>query len=373
MCSLSPFFSSRIPVAPRFFFFATLCFCAMLSVARSAPATGNGWEVVAKAVLPENTEIGGCEIGGLSGLARDEKTGLWWVVSDGRKWRESKIFLFRIGVQSDKLDIRPERVVSLRGVKSSADPLDAEGIALWTKDRVFISHEGSKSGEVPPGITCFNTKSGKPLFSLPAPLFFRRSPDNAASGLQENRGFESLALSRPKGAWLYSCIESPLLQDLTNPNAPSEGPVRLLRHPLNAPDSLPQQRIYQPDRDALFGSVSDILCLSETRLLVLERQIVWPLPRQLRIRIYEVDFEQADATDATSLFSLAGRPFTPLNKKLVFDSSRTKELHEPDNIEGMAWGPSWDGSPTILLVSDNNFSKNQKTEFALLKKIPSAK
>lgn len=360
-------FSSRLS-----FFLLLAPFLLVFGIASSlaaSPAT-NEWDVAAYGSLPPNTQINDCKVGGLSGISFDAKTGIFWTVSDGRIWHDSKIFFFRIKPNGENLEVSSVGSLSLQSGKNTREPLDSEGIALWTQDRFFVSHEGSKSGALAPGIACFHRKSGKPLFSLPVPSFFYPSPDGTPSGLQNNRGFEALCISRPQPNSLYSCIESPLIQDLSNPNDASSGPVRILRYRLNSPESLPEQRAYQADRDALFGSVPDILSISETRLLVLERQIVWPLPpMQRRIRLYEIDFSQPTATDVSNLSSLANQPVTPLTKKLVFDSDHSRRLHEPDNIEGISWGPSVNGSPTLVLVSDDNFSKSQKTEFVLLKKI----
>ena len=37
-----------------------------------------------------------------------------------------------------------------------------------------------------------------------------------------------------------------------------------------------------------------------------------------------------------------------------------------DNIEGISWGPPVDGLPTLILVSDNNFNREQFTQFIAL-------
>jgi hypothetical protein len=188
-------------------------------------------------------------------------------------------------------------------------------------------------------------------------------------GVQKNRGFESVCLSRPRAHSLFTASEAPLIQDLANPKDAASGPVRILRYRISALKEAPEQKAYEPDRDALFGSVVDMLAVpGSSKLLVLERQLLWPvMPRQRRIRIYEVDFAQPDATDVSALDSLRGASFAPLAKRLVFDSGRDG-LRAPENMEGMTWGPEVQGSPTILLVGDDNFSKSQRTEFVLIGK-----
>jgi hypothetical protein len=49
---------------------------------------------------------------------------------------------------------------------------------------------------------------------------------------------------------------------------------------------------------------------------------------------------------------------------LVNDDGSTLAV---DNIEGISWGPaSPTGRPTLILVSDNNFSNTQVTQFIAL-------
>jgi len=56
---------------------------------------------------------------------------------------------------------------------------------------------------------------------------------------------------------------------------------------------------------------------------------------------------------------------TPVSKRLVFAFD---DLGIPiDNIEGMTFGPNLpDGRRTLVIVSDNNFSAGQFTQFIAL-------
>jgi hypothetical protein len=341
----------------------------LMAAALTAPAARAGWQVLDRVVLPPGLQVEGMTVGGLSGAAYDPKTKLLWTVSDGRQWPQSMVFQFRLQVDAvtGKMRLEPRGVLALQVPGYPGEPLDAEGLALWTRDRFFVSHEGSKRGALAPGIACFSGKTGRALFGIPVPEEFLSTAAQPERGVQENRGFESVCLSLPRATYLFTANESPLLQDLANPRDSMSGPVRILRYRLSRLKEPPVQRAYQADRDALFGSVVEMLSVPGTdKLLVLERQLTWPVaPRQRRIRIYEVDFLQDDATDISGLASLRGKKITPLQKRLVFDSSRDG-LRGPDNLEGMTWGPEVRGQPTLLLVSDDNFSASQHTEFVLL-------
>ena len=59
-------------------------------------------------------------------------------------------------------------------------------------------------------------------------------------------------------------------------------------------------------------------------------------------------------------------PFTPVTKRLILDVEADLGI-EPDNLEGMAFGPALpDGRLPLVLVSDNNFSAGQATQFIVL-------
>ncbi len=58
--------------------------------------------------------------------------------------------------------------------------------------------------------------------------------------------------------------------------------------------------------------------------------------------------------------------YTPVGKRLVLDLNGT-DVTPIDNVEGITWGPKLEnGNPTLILVSDNNFSETQVTQFIAL-------
>jgi 3-phytase len=89
------------------------------------------------------------------------------------------------------------------------------------------------------------------------------------------------------------------------------------------------------------------------------------------IWLYEISTQ--GATDVSGEFSLypngVGQPpipFTPVTKRLILNVEQDLGI-EPDNIEGMAFGPALpDGRLPLILVSDNNFAASQTTQFIVL-------
>ena len=73
------------------------------------------------------------------------------------------------------------------------------------------------------------------------------------------------------------------------------------------------------------------------------------------------------ATDTSTIKSFRVRPNArSIRKKLVLDLA-TLGI-KLDNLEGMAIGPRLaDGSQSLILVSDDNFSDNQFTQFLLFR------
>jgi len=92
------------------------------------------------------------------------------------------------------------------------------------------------------------------------------------------------------------------------------------------------------------------------------------------VKIYKVNVE--NATDIKNINSLKAKKFTAASKTLLFDfesirSKLTKGI--VDNIEGICFGKTLkNGHRTLVLVSDNNFSKfsPQLNQIIVLEIIP---
>jgi hypothetical protein len=84
-----------------------------------------------------------------------------------------------------------------------------------------------------------------------------------------------------------------------------------------------------------------------------------------RVRLFQAT--TGGATDTSKIASFKGNAtIQPIQKQLVFDLQKLGIYI--DNLEGMALGARLpDGSQTLLLVSDDNFSKRQVTQFLMFK------
>ncbi len=110
------------------------------------------------------------------------------------------------------------------------------------------------------------------------------------------------------------------------------------------------------------NGVADILALSESSLVVIERAA--SLPAAIAVRLYHADF--GPATDVLGgMPSLTGQPIAPpMVKSLAVDLNTVGGLEPLDNIEGITLGPVLpDGRQSVVLVSDDNFQPFEVTQF----------
>lgn len=175
------------------------------------------------------------------------------------------------------------------GTPLAADPLglDPEGIVAMTDGTFWLSDEYG------PFMVQFDA-TGRELRrfapcgaspELPA-VYARRRP---------NRGMEGLTIT-PDGQWLVGIMQSPL----RNPSSAVDNSLvtRILFKHLT--DGTTREYLYLLDRSGLQGN-SEILALSATRFLVIERDgtFLFGAPAATLKKIYEIDI--TDATDVSAL------------------------------------------------------------------------
>jgi hypothetical protein len=190
-----------------------------------------------------------------------------------------------------------------------------------------------------------------------------------AAFLGENLGPEGLTVT-DRGRLVVTALEGPLLQDGPVPTRTAGALSRIALQTRTgdvvAEYAYPQEPVFAdsvPPGGFANNGVTAILSVDgvdPTRFLVVERSFVTGVGN--KVRLYEVDTD--GATDVGG-----GRPLTgatPIRKHLLLDVADLP-VASVDNIEGMAWGPDRvDGSRTLVLVSDDNFSDTQVTQFVAL-------
>jgi len=329
-----------------------------------------GLEYLGHAEIPAGTTFEGTPVGGLSGLAWDERGGGYLALSDDRSdLAPARFYRLRIDLGDGRLDAGDVTVTGhtpladRRGRPWAAQSLDPEGIAIGA-DRLFLSSEGEAGAGLAPFVAELG-RDGRLGRDLPLPARYLPA---SGRGVRTNLGFESLAVA-PSGRHLFAASENALAQDGPAADFGVASAARILRWRLDGERSAPEEFAYRvegvrakpPEATAFrVNGVVDLIALSDDLLLALERQFVDGVGNEARI--YRVSL--AGATEVSGTDGLAGRgDVTFAAKQLLVDLGA---LGLPlDNLEGMTLGPPLaDGRRPLILVSDDNFNTRwQKTQF----------
>ena len=344
--------------------------------------------------LPKQ-EFQGTKLGGLSGLTYDRQRNQLYAISDDRsnfapaRFYKAQITLAPAGSQPGLQTISLQAVTPLKdktGNPYPAGSIDPEGIALSPRHSLFISSEGDTDHGIAPFIDEFDLQTGAWRGSLPIPNRYLPNPEKTR-GVQNNRGFESLALSSistdaREPFRLFAAIESSLQQDLpasepvssqtqasAQPEAqPKPSSLRFLHYLVGETQTLLISEHLYPLEPPPEGSEN----LGLTDLLVLDQGGHFlSLERSFGVsgfggKIFQL--ATGGATDIASIDSMAAgtEGIMPIQKRLLLDLN---DLGIPlDNLEGLSFGPQLpDGSQSLILVSDDNFNELQVTEFLLFR------
>ena len=332
------------------------------------------------------------QVGGLSGLTYDQQRDLFYAISDDRsRLAPARFYTLKLKLNSgDTGEIALEKIEVAdvtflkdeNGATYAEGSIDPEGIALSSKGTLYISSEGVPSQGIAPFIKEFELTTGQEQQSLPIPQRYLPNESNDTEqesvprGIQDNLGFESLTvepISLAAGSGdpfrLFTATESALFQDSLPDASQEQTRIRLLHYLIQdiAPTLVVSQHLYLLE-PAPLGTISngltDLVSLDlGGHFLSLERSYG---TFGVIAKIYQLAL--GGATDTSTIVSLQGdiSSITPVKKKLLLDLS-TLGIYL-DNLEGITLGPRLpDGTQSLLLVSDDNFSDAQVTQFLLFR------
>lgn len=340
--------------------------------ATAPPAPGPAYTVsllgTGPLVVPHGIQIDGLAVGGLSAIVHVEGD-TYEALVDNDEATPARLFTLELRVAPDGPAPPPGRaaaevprsVLPLAGL--DGETFDGEGLAVLRAGNLLVS------SETEPSIREISA-SGETLHLLPVPPRFAFADGDGHHGIHKNAGFEALGLSAD-GRTLWTANETALKQDAADEEAALYGrhPVRLLRYERRGGSFVPAGELgYLIDPVERRGSafkirgVVDLLPLPEGGLLSLEREFVEGVGTE--IQLFQVD--TAGATDVSGLESLSGEGWKPVRKTLLYDFARSG--FEPDNLEGMTFGPALpDGDRSLVLISDDNFKDGQETQIVALR------
>lgn len=360
--------------------------CAQLPTHRND--TVGSLRFIGEQRLPWRMQYQNTMVGGLSGIDYDAASDEWVMISDDRSEHNPARY-YRAKLSYDQQAFKS---VELTGVVTLLQPEgtpypskaaykpgvgmvpDLETMRVDPRDgSIWYASEGDVRLSLDPFVR-HATRDGRHLATLPLPPMFKVSKEQKF-GPRNNQAFEGISFT-PDGDSLWVSLEGPMYQDGPAPD-PTHGAVNRITHfardgkvlgqyayPLDAIPAKPGE-----GKEADNG-ISEIVALSDTRMLALERSGVQADDDSYRtfVRIYELD--AAGASDIQHLPTLQDGGFIQMKKRLVLDLARLK-LPIIDNLEGIAFGPTLaNGHRSLVLISDDNFSKTQVTQLLLFEVIP---
>ena len=347
--------------------------------------TVTGVEFLGEVIIPTGTMFSGTEIGGLSSITYDSGRQVYYTLSDdqGNRATGDPVRYYTLAIDYsdgtlDDGDIWFVDVTQLFADKNDPFPpggLDPEGFVLAREGYFFMSSEGNIFADpiIDPFINRYN-RNGQVTASLPIPDKY--IPNGVDWGVRFNLAFESLNMT-PDGHSLVTAGEGALFQDGPASTFTNSSLARILFYDLSHQEPVAEY-VYEvgpwAEPSAIFGvnGIVEVLPIDDAgTMLVMERSfsVGGVLGGGTGNVVVINEISTAGATDVLENDALyeGGSPvaFTPVSQRQVFSF---EDLGIPiDNIEGMTFGPQLpDGRQALVIVSDNNFSPGQFTQFILL-------
>ncbi len=344
-----------------------------------------GVEFLGEAVVDSGTVFAGTEVGGLSSISYDRLRGVYYIISDDQGNRDTgdpvRYYTAAIDFSDGSLDtgdVTFTDVTTLSYVRNkpfAPGGLDPEGLVLGTPNQLFVSSEGNIFADpiIDPFIRRYN-RNGKVTARLPIP--YKYIPNGVDHGVRFNLSFESLNLT-PNRRYLVTAGEGALFQDGPASTFDNASLARILAYDLRRRTPVAEY-VYEvgpwAEPSGIFGvnGIVEVLPIDNAgTMLVMERSFsvggVLGGGTGNVVAIYEVSTRGAtDVLDIDALYNGGGPiEFDAVEKTLLFEFD---DLGIPiDNIEGMTFGPNLtDGRRSLVIVSDNNFSAGQFTQFVVL-------
>lgn len=328
-----------------------------------------------EATLAAGLRFEGTVVGGLSSITYDAKRDVYYALSDDQgagftpTSTPARFYTLRIDLGDGTLDAGDVTVLDvtvLLGRDGSPLPplsLDPEGLTLTRDDTLIVTSEGIATKGIAPFVAEFDL-SGQLLTDLPVPGYY--SPDAAAgSGVRQNLGFEAAAVA-PNGQFLFVGAENALVQDGPAATVLNGSRARILRYHLGQ-SRLDREYVYETDAVAdpspifTVSGLVELLPLNNQFLLALERS--FSVGSGNTIKLYRVALPGATDVSGVADLDTVAR-LRPAEKSLLLDLGVLGLTL--DNLEGMTLGPRLpDGRQSLIMVSDNNFTPGQPSQFLL--------
>ncbi|MFV8323276.1 esterase-like activity of phytase family protein [Flavobacterium sp. LS2R12] len=337
-------------------------------------------KLVSSIEIPFEETFQNTKVGGLSGIDYDAKNDLYYLICDDRSmFNDSRFYKAKIRLFENKVEgIDFQSVSTLKNETgkaygnwstmptTSADPEDirfnqktnsliwsSEGARVVTADKEVLQN---------PSLNFMDLK-GNFLGNITLPENLKMQQQE--KGPRNNGTLEGITFDT-KYKTIYTNIEEPLFEDGDQANTSKGGLIRLYQFDAKTKKNTAQYG-YQLEPIALapnpkgafaVNGVSAIQYYSKNQLLVVERSYSTGT-QACTVKVFLCDLKKA--TNVKNYASLQNQKLELASKKLVLNMDDLGFFI--DNIEGLTFGPKLaNGNPSIIFVSDNNFSDKQKTQ-----------
>ena len=329
--------------------------------------------------IPRGAVQDGYQIGGLSSLYFDSVTNQLATISDDTSVTGTpRMHIFDIGLSTSGLHISPNKAIALTNELGESfqpdETIDAEAFDRLSNGNWVLSSEGImlKDRFTKPQLLEFSP-IGELVKRWPFPeTYLPDLSESPSTGIRSNAGFEGLHMS-PNKQNLFLATELALLQDGEVSTYDASSLTRIIHM---KPDGeffqVREEYLYPLSKMPNFGAeddvfkligISDIMAVSNNRLLVLERSYTAGVVNRNTVQIFIVDLDRNTIHRSEE----GSGQQKVLVKRLWVDMDsflNVPEFPRIDNIEGMILGPVLEnGNQSLILISDNNFSARQKTLF----------
>ena len=345
-------------------------------------------------IVPTGTQFQGTTVGGLSGIDFDAANNRFFAIADDRSaLNPARFYTLSLDLSQFNRNVTPGNagvtftaftpILRPDGSTFPTNTVDPESLRL-RNGQLFWANEGQRSaaGFQNPTVREMNADGSFVRdFDVPAhynPVGTVGALNPADAGIRNNLAFESLTFGND-GEILYTATENSLAQDDPLPATVLNGSENRVLAFDAGNGTVLAEYVYLTDpvadmpipvtNFATNGLVEllNVPGLTDTFLAV-ERSFSTGIPGTGNdIWLYLTS--TAGATDVQAFTDLdnAGA-YTRMSKELLLDLSDLRNIDNTpvalDNIEGITWGPTLsNGQASLILVSDNNFSGTQFTQF----------
>lgn len=337
-------------------------------------------KLVSSIEIPFDQTFQNTKVGGLSGIDYDAKNDLYYLISDDRSmFNDSRFYTAKIRLRKNKVEaIDFQSVSTLKNETgavygnwnttptTSADPEDiqfnpktntlvwsSEGARVITADKVILQNPSLK----------FMDLKGDFLGNVTLPDNLKMQ--KLEKGPRNNGTLEGITFDK-KYENIYANIEEPLFEDGNQANSSKGGLIRLYQFNAKSKKNIAQfgyqlepiAREPNPKSAFAVNGVTALQYYSKNQFLVVERSYSTDT-QACTVKVFLCNLKKA--TNVKNHPSLQNQKLELASKKLILNMDDLGIFI--DNIEGLTFGPKLaNGNPSIIFVSDNNFSDQQKTQ-----------